>query len=296
MMFPISGGSATQLAASPVGGSVTGLAANAERVVWTEGCSLVSLPVNSVTSKMYAYPNGCPLGPMAVDDINIYWIDRASLDVLATPLAGDGTDTRILVKGASATDGLVMAPTALATDGTNVYWADSGNFLVAKSGFVAEAPVNGGSTATVLAADQDDPTGITAANGTIYWTNRGDSGATGAVLSLEPSTSASPTIVADNQIGAIEVQVSGTSLFWIAGALPDRACAYGESPATTGCAALSLRGMRLGDATVTDIVRVDNITPATNLLFTTTNGSAYWLTSASINRASPDGKITRMQL
>ena len=80
MMFPISGGSATQLAASPVGGSVTGLAANAERVVWTEGCSLVSLPVNSVTSKMYAYPNGCPLGPMAVDDINIYWIDRASLN------------------------------------------------------------------------------------------------------------------------------------------------------------------------------------------------------------------------
>jgi hypothetical protein len=139
-----------------------------------------------------AWTGGC--GAIAVDAINVYWVitdpTLAGADtIMKVPLGGGPTVT--VASGQNK-------PTAIATDGTSVYWAGADAIM--------KAPVAGGPAVT-LAAHAGTTLALDANN--VYFAD-----APTATVSKVPLAGGTVTTIARGQIGAGSVTVDETSIYW----------------------------------------------------------------------------------
>jgi hypothetical protein len=102
---------------------------------------------------------------IAVDSDNVYWLEPGTTtddgSLLSCPLAGCPSNTPNVVYD------MLALPVGLALDATNAYVTTSAGGQV-----ISFEKATG--TNTVLAQMQNEPTGITAANGMVYWATMGD--------------------------------------------------------------------------------------------------------------------------
>jgi hypothetical protein len=156
------------------------------------------------------YFNGTWAGSIINDATNLYWIYFGGSGTGGTPLIMK----RAISGGAPSTLATLASggpnPSALATDGVNVYWPDPA------SGTISKAAISGAGS-SAIAWVQPNPVRITYVGGRIYWTNQGTSAtgfADGAVMTMA-TTGGTPTAFASSQQMAYWIVNDGTSLFWV---------------------------------------------------------------------------------
>ena len=177
---------------------------------------------------------------IATDGVNIYWTDFGNFTASASApgyvYAGNGA-----ILKASIGDWTITTlasgqawPTAIATDGTNVYWInlgtpvfnpDASEFeLPPGSGAVMQVAVDGGA-AIPLASAQDNPVRLIAAASRVIWLSQGTgSGSvqndefvgTGTLYMTSPGSS-SPTLLAAGVVDPSGITYSQGSLYFITG-------------------------------------------------------------------------------
>ena len=131
-------------------------------------------------------------------------------------------------------------PSALATDGTNVYWTDY------SAGSVMKVAVSGTGTPVLLASDQFYANAIAVDGTNVYWTTYSygspDGGVgspipgTGSVMEVAKSGGVSPVTLASGQYAPTSIAVYGTNVYWNGystdtGASLSKAAISGGSPA-----------------------------------------------------------------
>jgi hypothetical protein len=116
-----------------------------------------------------------------------------------------------------------LIPEAIATDGTNVYWASWGTFDAQghsnNDGTISQGPVSGG-TPKILASNLSAPSTMTIDAQNVYWGNLGALGGdnlpspeTGAVMQV-PIGGGTVTTLASAQAIPIGIAVSGGTVYW----------------------------------------------------------------------------------
>lgn len=180
MKVPRAGGVSTALA--PLDSTPSAIAVDDTSVYWTsspfitngDGGGKYELHVSEV-SRLGGAPmtlvsgitdafSPFPHSNLAIDDTNIYWTN------LGTYVDGgyaNGSVTKIPKMGGAQT---VLAadqngPTAIATDGTNVYWTTR------SGGGLMKVPRDGGDTTVVAAPDRRGAMGLAIGGGEAYWTS-----------------------------------------------------------------------------------------------------------------------------
>ena len=199
-------------------------------------CQPVALDANG-------YPNG-----IAVDATNAYWTDLIS-GVRSIPLLGgipaqiamaDTPEAIALDSGhvywtaknllaraplpGGATQSLLSTPLktgawALATDGTNVYWADQAG------GTVQQMPVSGGSP-ILLAKGLVAPDGVVVDDTSVYFANGTNQQVQGSILKVTKGAGGSQVTLATGQKGPRALALDDANVYWTDSAL--------YVPATTG--------------------------------------------------------------
>ncbi|MCR6641572.1 MAG: IPT/TIG domain-containing protein [Sporocytophaga sp.] len=92
-------------------------------------------------------------------------------------LAGTSINQCLVVPNSDGSD--MSYPGGVATDGTYIYWADSGSQVIGRANADGSDPqilINLGATNASA-----NPTGVAIANGNIYWTDGGFSGSAGSI-------------------------------------------------------------------------------------------------------------------
>jgi hypothetical protein len=195
--------SPTMLAALAGNEPPTGIAVDATSIYWAvqlgavmkcaiHGCSnsLTSLvaglrdPTPGVTP-----PGGGPasavseLGQIALDDTSVYVVDTYGSGlgrILKCSKSGCNNNPTTLASGLNGAVGI-------AVDADNVYWAETGQSvvagqMVAGAGRVAKCAIGGcNGSPTVIAANQDGPTGIAVDAMHVYWASSGASATEGTI-------------------------------------------------------------------------------------------------------------------
>ncbi len=102
---------------------------------------------------------------ITIDATNVYW---------ATGFNNTGAVWKVPINGGCATQliGAQAAPHGMASDGTNLFFADQGTFGQS-TGSVQSIPING-SAATPIASAQPYPLDVAVDGANVYWTNAGD--------------------------------------------------------------------------------------------------------------------------
>jgi hypothetical protein len=145
------------------------------------------------------------LNSVTFDSANVYWVEGA--------MGNDGAIRKTPIGSASGGTAIYSGryiPEALATDGTNVYWADWGTFDAAgasnNDATVLQGSVNGGAVIT-LATSQNAPGTITFDAHNVYWTNLGRLGA-----SLLPATNSGSIVQAPIGGGTVVTVAAGQAI------------------------------------------------------------------------------------
>jgi hypothetical protein len=145
-----------------------------------------------------ASDQNCPLG-IAVDRTNLYWTDYDEGTIMKLPLAG-GPPVAIATGQ--------LSPEYIAVDATRVYWS-IGASSTGGVGGIAEVPLAGGAPVQIAF----DPTALhdsVVSDGShVFWTSYQG----GTVTRMAPDGS-SPVTIASGQSGPIGVAVSATSVYW----------------------------------------------------------------------------------
>lgn len=120
------------------------------------------------------------------------------------------------------------APVAIAVDATSVYWAESQDGMgIVSNGSIKKAPLAGGGSYTVLAAEQQDPFAIAVNASGVFWLNGGDYSADPVIAGLMwmASNASIPTQVATAYSSPIQLALSATDVYWFdsTGAAPRKA-------------------------------------------------------------------------
>jgi hypothetical protein len=202
LSVPLSGGTPTTLAGDQL--NPTSITVDSKNVYWTSYGSganglVESVPVGGGTATTIASAQVFP-GDIAVDDTNVYWSVAGANPLLGAILKapiGGGTAVTL----ASNQD----APAGLAVTGGNVYWGSAGG------GYIASAPVGGGSTTTVVAMAA--PVELAADSTAIYWTDEGMTTGTDAVNAL-PLSGDMVVQLAGQRDGVAGIAVDATSVYW----------------------------------------------------------------------------------
>jgi hypothetical protein len=99
-----------------------GIAAGSDALYWTNGPSVMSMPLAGGTVTILASLTGAVDGVndgwIALDDTYVYWTYSAGGTVTKVPRAGG--DTSVMASGQAA-------PRGIAVDATHIYWANSGD-------------------------------------------------------------------------------------------------------------------------------------------------------------------------
>ena len=157
------------------------------------------------------------LNAMTSDSQNLYWVQGASGNngaIVKTPI-GSTSGTQIFT-GQSL-------PEAVATDGTNVYWANWGTFDAQgnsnNDGTIQKGSVNGG-TAVTLAKNLAAPACIAIDTQNVYWTNLGKLGGdnlpalnSGSVMQV-PIAGGSVITLASQESVPVGIAVAGNTVYW----------------------------------------------------------------------------------
>jgi hypothetical protein len=167
--------------------------------------STTTLSITSSGDSNLNYPRG-----VAVDAVNMYWVDVGNGAVEAMSLATTQyTQLRppyFLVDGAT-NDG----PFDIASDGINVY------FVTYDGGQVLSEPIGGG-TQSILATGEIHPRAIALDAVNVYWVDFGSASATlssGFVKQAPKSGDGGATIVlAQNEDHPWDIAVDDTSVYW----------------------------------------------------------------------------------
>src|SRR5438067_2091053 len=132
-------------------------------------------------------------GPIAVGAGRVYWGNSQTNSIGAANLNGTGANESFIPNATNATDGV---PTALALDGTHLYWSDG-------SEYIGRANLDGSSPQPhfIDAGFNSFPNGIAVAGGTIYIT-------TGTQIVRVPTSGGSPTPVVQFSGGALLISLA----------------------------------------------------------------------------------------
>ncbi len=184
-------------------GPSTGIAVDATSIYWAvqlggvmkcaiDGCS------HSVTSLVSGLRDPTPgvtppggglasavseLGQIAVDDANVYFVDTYGSGLWRILKCAKNWCNNSPTTLASGLSGAV----GIAVDADDVYWTETGNDSVAGqmvtgAGRVARCAIAGcNDSPTVIAADQDGPTGIAVDARRVYWASYGGSATDGKI-------------------------------------------------------------------------------------------------------------------
>jgi hypothetical protein len=157
------------------------------------------------------------LNSLAIDAKNVYWVEGASGNdgsVMWAPI-GSATPQPLYTNQ--------YLPEAIATDGTNVYWASWGTFDATghsnNDGTISQGPVTGG-TPMVLASNLSAPASIAIDANNVYWTCVGQLGSdnlpapnTGSVMQV-PIGGGTVITLASAQPIPLGIAVSGGTVYW----------------------------------------------------------------------------------
>jgi hypothetical protein len=193
--MPLAGSSFVTLAAAP--SDPWSIAIHGTSAFWLAGGSLVTVPVAGGTPTTLASSTGASndgVNMLALDSVNVYWIDFGPGLVLQRPLAGGSTTT--LASGRTN-------PVSLTVSGTNVYWSE--NY---QQGQVLSVPVGGGQITTLLSG-AIGPLASDASS--LYYPMSG-------VLMKQPLGGGAPTSLASTPVSTPvnAMVVDGTSVYWAA--------------------------------------------------------------------------------
>ncbi|HEY1958904.1 MAG TPA: hypothetical protein VGH28_25000 [Polyangiaceae bacterium] len=174
-------------------------------------------PATTLATGLEVFYDSGYLNAVAVDATSVYWVAGAN--------GNDGTIMRVPIGGGTpvALYSGQYLPQALATDGTNVYWADWGTFdsqgRSNNDGTVWQGTVNG-ATAIQLASNQSGPSTIAFDSSNVYWVDLGPLGAanfpalnSGTVMRA-PIGGGTVTTVASSQSVPFSIAVSSSQIFW----------------------------------------------------------------------------------
>ena len=227
------GGAAT--AVGPTLPAPVGLAVDANNIyVWNVGSFSGTSSINNHDGVVVQFPIGggpaitlrqgmeveydAPyLNSLAVDAKNVYWVEGASGNdgaIMWTPI-GSATAAPLYSNQ--------YLPEAIATDGTNVYWANWGTFDAQghsnNDGTISQGSVKGG-TPLVLASNLSATASIAVDANNVYWTNIGQLGGdnlpapnTGAVMQV-PIGGGKVTTLAGAQPIPLGIAVAAGTVYW----------------------------------------------------------------------------------
>ncbi|HEY8086318.1 MAG TPA: hypothetical protein VIF09_00685, partial [Polyangiaceae bacterium] len=142
-------------------------------------------------------------------------------------------------------------PSALATDGADLVWAEYGP--TADAGSVRRVPLDGGGS-TLLAAAQASPASVATYAGFVYWASLGD----GTVRRVKDDGTGPVETVSAGEIAPAAVYADATGVYWIdAGTGPDyldgalrRADLAGGNATTMMSGLVNLQAMAVDDVDV----------------------------------------------
>ncbi|MBX3226551.1 MAG: hypothetical protein KIT84_32180 [Labilithrix sp.] len=151
---------------------------------------------NLTSASTISTANSDPFG-LALDDNNLYWVDRTARTIVKAPLGGGGGPAAIV----NGQDGLH----SIATDATSLYWTTATE--------IRRSDKNGGG-ATTLVTERRRPRSLVHDQGFLYWID-GDSGR----LERAPTTGGTPLVLAQDaalpaNVSARLVAVTATHVYW----------------------------------------------------------------------------------
>ena len=178
-----------------------------------------STPITLATGVEAFYDSGY-LNAVAVDSKYVYF------GSLAPPPAPDGAIMRAPI-GGGAPEAIYSGqalPEAVATDGTNVYWANWGTFDAQghsnNDGTLWQGPIGGGTTPTMLASSLAGPSTLALDSTTVYWVDLGPLGTdnfpalnSGSVLKV-PIGGGTVTTIASAQSVPFSIIVANGTVYW----------------------------------------------------------------------------------
>lgn len=227
--------------------------------------TLISGSVYDVSEQFWMRPN------IALDDSNVYWTDPA------TDGPDSGSVTKISKIGGTSTKlaSNLAKPSAIAADGTNVYWT------MFDAGGVMMVPRDGGPTTVLAPPDQRGGMGIAIGGGNVYWTS------SAAVMRVPIAGGDSVTVESGTRSWAIATD--SESIYWMSRpSLPASGefffnCYYFDmtlkkAPVAGGTETVLVKGISVGPRVSTSTMAVD----ATNV---------YWVDEAtsSVMTVGKDG-------
>ena len=166
-----------------------GVAVDASGIYWVANApdTLFSCPLGGCggapTTLMAGSPDVADLQQVALDANNVYFTDGNPLElgmILACAKSGCGSTPTVLASG-------LDAPIAIATDGINVYWTETGPNFVAGApvtgvGLVRKCAVGGcGNAPTTVATGLTSPGALALDDANVYWTEGGTAAGGGKI-------------------------------------------------------------------------------------------------------------------
>ena len=175
-----------------------GIAVDATNVYWinsTTSGSLMECAIGGCGDAGTSLANNQVSGTNpAVFGTNVYWNDSSHVERCATT-GCSGTPTLLTTTSSAA---------GIATDGTNVYWAE-------ENGNIKSCSVNGCVTPSTLASGQGTPVLVAVDSTNVYWANV--SGGT-VMKCAKGGCGSNPTPMASGQNAPYGIAVDSTSVYW----------------------------------------------------------------------------------
>ncbi|MDP9037609.1 MAG: hypothetical protein M3O50_22660 [Myxococcota bacterium] len=160
---------------------------------------------------------------LAVDSTRVYFATEITMvgvpfpslrtTLNSCPLAGCGAQPTVVYSFDSGTDaGPTTTITAIAVDGTSVYWATKG---APADGSIMKCPVGGCSQPTVLASGLGSPSALALDAMNVYWTTSPTGTVSGGtVMQCAVGGCVGPTTVAQSPDMPVSLAVDSANIYW----------------------------------------------------------------------------------
>jgi sugar lactone lactonase YvrE len=195
---------------------VLSLAVAGGRLYWSDpsGATIQTMPLaggDVLSVPVGSYPTNAP-NAVAVDDRYVYWNDVYEQTVKRMPLAGG--EITVLASGQGYLGGL-------ATDGQNVYWANTVTTPAGKVGAITKVSRDGGAP-VVLTTQPVETIAVTVAGGFVYWTAdalKYATTGTGSLSRIRADGSEPATVLVDQLTYPYGIVVDSQQVYWVEGSV-----------------------------------------------------------------------------